>query len=91
MSPFAHPWLLIAAILAVAALYVVFPVARHAYRRRREPQLLTCPETQEPAAVFVDARRAALTAALGKERLRVANCSLWPARRGCAQSCLKHL
>ena len=91
MSPFGNPWLLISAIVATAALYVVLPVVLHARRRFRPPQILDCPESGERAALFVNARKAMLTAAVGNPHLQVIECSLWPERQGCAQRCLKQI
>jgi hypothetical protein len=53
--------------------------------------VITCPETGKPAAVEVDARHAAATAALGKPRLRLRDCSRWPERQGCGQECLAQI
>lgn len=89
MSPFTHPWILLGAIAAFGALFVVLPVAVGAFLRHRKPLVLDCPESGERAAVIVDARRAALTAAIGEPRLRVTLCSLWPERKDCGQTCLK--
>lgn len=83
------PWMLIAAILAVAAVYVLLPLVRHTYLRYRDRKLLRCPETGMQVDVCVDAARAAFTAAFGEPVLRVKDCALWPGREGCEQGCLR--
>ena len=90
MNPFSDPWTLLLAIVAAAALFVVIPVVRHAFRRYSEPLVLTCPETEQRTMVIVDAKRAAYTAAIGAPKLRAIDCSLWPERKDCEQTCLKH-
>ncbi|MFQ5847708.1 MAG: hypothetical protein ACE5IQ_08605 [Candidatus Methylomirabilales bacterium] len=82
------PWLVILAILTVAALYVLLPLITHTFLRYRPTRHLRCPETAEAADVSVDAPRAAFSAALGPPRLRVQRCSLWPKRKDCAQACV---
>ncbi|MBI3090838.1 MAG: hypothetical protein HYY96_09240 [Candidatus Tectomicrobia bacterium] len=45
-------------------------------------------EFQEPVTMRIDARRAAISSALGrKPRLRVAACTLWLQRKACKRSC----
>jgi hypothetical protein len=83
------PLIVIAAVMALAMLYVLTPVAADAFFRYRARRVLRCPETGKEAEVSVDARRAAFTSALGKTLLRVKDCSLWPERKGCRQDCLK--
>jgi len=77
--------LLALAALGIVAAIVLIPVLR-VYRGTR---LVACPETKRPAAVEVDAFRAAL-ASFGDEpgRLRLADCSRWPEKAGCGQECL---
>ena len=79
---------IISAVLAVALLVVVVPVAVDAYRRTRGQRTVTCPETSRAATIAVDPAQAALTAVTGHMRLEVRQCSLWPARGGCAQGCV---
>jgi len=81
--------ILIVAIVAVGALFVLLPLGAHTFARYRAARVLPCPETGRSAQVGVDAARAAFTAAFGPPRLRARECSLWPARRGCAQGCLR--
>jgi len=79
---------IIAAIVLVGALYYVVPFAVGAFLRYRGTRVITCPETREPAAVEVDSRHAAATAALGDIDLRLKHCSRWPEKKDCGQECL---
>jgi hypothetical protein len=79
--------LLLAGIVLVGLVYVLLPVTSDAYVRFRRRRRVRCPETGTGADVQVDARHAALTAAFGDPAVRVASCSLWPERGGCAQAC----
>lgn len=83
------PWVVIAAIIAVAVCYVLLPVVADTFRRFRAKRSLRCPETGREAEVGIDAGRAALTSAFGRALLRVKNCSLWPERKECAQDCVR--
>ncbi len=80
--------MLIVAIVAVGVLFVLLPLGAHTFARYRAARVLPCPETGQRAQVGIDAARAAFTSAFGSPRLRARACSLWPARRGCAQRCL---
>jgi hypothetical protein len=83
------PWIVVAAIIAVAVCYVLLPVVADTFRRFRTKKSLRCPETGREAEVGIDAGRAALTSAFGRALLRVKNCSLWPERKECAQDCVR--
>jgi hypothetical protein len=83
-----HPWTVVLAILAVALLYVLTPLAADTFRRFRSPRLLCCPETGAQAEVSVDAPRAALASVFGPPSLRVKSCSAWPEHERCKQHCL---
>jgi hypothetical protein len=85
------PFTLILAIAALGFVYVVVPVAAGAYRRFRGTKLPTCPATHAIAAVKLDAKHAALTAAVGAPDLRVKTCSRWPEHRNCGQECVREL
>lgn len=85
-----NPWLLLAAISALGVVYVLVPVVVEAFLRFRARRGLLCPESEMNAEVGVDARRAAVGAAVGRPLLRVKTCSLWPERGGCTRSCLPH-
>ena len=80
------PFVLLAVLaLALLAALVLIPLVR-VYRGMR---LVACPETKRPAAVELDALRAAFTQ-FGDEpgRLRLTSCSRWPEKAGCGQECL---
>jgi hypothetical protein len=83
-----NPWLVIAGIAALAAVYVLLPVVAEAYRAARGTRRVRCPGTGGPAEVGLDAAHAALTASYGVPGLRVARCSLWPGRARCGQTCV---
>ena len=83
------PGIAVAAIIALAAVYVLVPVAADTFRRFRTRKSLICPETGQQVEVGIDARRAALTSAFGRALLRVKNCSLWPQRKECGRDCVR--
>ncbi|HUK86927.1 MAG TPA: hypothetical protein VLT85_04625 [Terriglobales bacterium] len=58
------------------------------YRRYRGVHSLECPETQAAVQIVLQARDAAIRS-LHRPRLRVAECSRWPERRGCGQECTR--
>ncbi len=86
-----RPLLLLAAIAALGAVYVVLPVMLDAFWRYHKRRSLTCPEEEKTASVRIDAKAAAWGAARDKTQLRVRDCSLWPEKSGCAQRCLAQL
>jgi hypothetical protein len=59
-----------------------------AYRSARGKRTLTCPETNEPASVEINAAHAAATAWGGEIDFRLKDCSRWPDRANCRQECL---
>lgn len=79
---------LVLLLLALAALYFVVPFVVGTFVRYRGRRVITCPETRKPAAIEVDARHAALTAAISHPDLRLKSCSRWPERADCGQECL---
>ena len=83
------PGIVVAAIIALAAVYVLVPVAADTFRRFRTRKSLTCPVAGQEAEVGIDAGGAALTSVFGRALLRVKNCSLWPQRKGCGQDCVR--
>jgi hypothetical protein len=83
-----YPWIVLIAIVAVALLYVLVPLAADTYRRFRDTRALRCPETGGKVEVGIDASRAAFTSAFGRPFLRVKSCSLWPEKEQCKQDCL---
>jgi len=87
------PILLAISLVAIAIGVVTFrviPTVR-AYLTYRGTRLVTCPETQETVSVDVAARKAAFTAFLGDDNLRLDRCSRWPERQGCGQDCLQQI
>jgi hypothetical protein len=81
------------AVLALAVGLFVFRAipGLRAYFDYRGKRLITCPETQKPAAVEVDAKQAALGGFLSEPTLRLDQCSRWPERQDCGQECLKQI
>ena len=79
------------AVLAVASLWLAVFLAGPAlaaWRRWRGTRVVTCPETERPAAVDLDLRYAIAGSILGRPELRLRDCSRWPERQGCGQVCL---
>ena len=62
-----------------------------AWWKYRGKRVITCPENEMPAGVAVDARHAAATALHGATELRLKQCSRWPERQDCGQSCLAQI
>jgi hypothetical protein len=77
--------LLVAAALTVA---LVFATAVVRFRGKR---VVTCPETQKPVGVEVDAITTARTALLNDPRFLITACSRWPERKGCDQACVPQI
>jgi hypothetical protein len=75
-------------VLLLLGALVLIPIIR-VYRGTR---LVACPETKRPAAVELDALRAAFPL-LGDElgRFRLSSCSRWPEKAGCGQECLSEV
>jgi len=85
-------WLLLAFSVAAIALYVFFGEYLRNWFRFRGVRLIVCPENYQPAAVKVDAKRAARWAALsGEADLHLNACSRWPEKEGCDQACLSQI
>ena len=78
-------------IVVVGVLYGLLRRPISEYIRMRGARVITCPDNQQPAAVTVDARHAAVTAASGHEDLRLDSCSRWPEKAGCGQECLRQI
>jgi hypothetical protein len=76
-------------LLGVASFFAI--VALRAFVRYRGVRIVTCPETQAPAAVRVDAGHAAVSAARDRTELRLDQCSRWPERAECGQACTREL
>jgi hypothetical protein len=77
-------------VLIVSLLVLSFFVPRLAgnWLKYRGTRVITCPETGCPAAVEVDAAKAAITSVAGKAELTLKRCSRWPEREDCGQECL---
>lgn len=78
------------AVIAVLAGWGAIRMARIWFRYHGE-SVVTCPESQRPAGVSVDARHAALTPPGKSAELRLSTCSRWPERAGCGQECLSQI
>jgi hypothetical protein len=80
-------------VLAAIAVLTGFGAIRMAriWFRYHGAMVVTCPETQRPAGVSMDARHAALTPPGKAAALRLSTCSRWPERAGCGQECLSQV
>ncbi|HSF04670.1 MAG TPA: hypothetical protein VLG10_02670 [Methylomirabilota bacterium] len=80
-------WLVVTSIALLAVCYVMIPAGVAARRHFRRQKLVRCPLIGLGAGVLI--RRAGLAEAIGCRSLRrVADCTLWPRHKGCAQRCL---
>jgi hypothetical protein len=82
-----NPWIVLLGVVVATVVYVLLPVALTTLSRYRRLRLLRCPETGEECRLRFDAARAALTSCLGRPRLVVQSCSLWPSRADCGRAC----
>ena len=83
--------LVVGLCLVVVGLAIGYHWARSAFSVAllfRGQTVVACPHTRTPAVVVVDVVRAALTAYRRRPDLRLAACSRWPEKSGCAQDCL---
>jgi len=78
-------------LVVVGVLYALLRRPISEYIKMRGARVITCPDNELPAAVTVDARHAAFTAAGGHEHLRLDSCSRWPEKAGCGQECLTQI
>ena len=85
------PIFLIVGILFVLSLIPLILFGFRMHMRHRGTRVVTCPETQGPAAVRLDVGHAVRSGATGEADLRVRSCSHWPERRECGQTCLEEL
>jgi hypothetical protein len=78
--------------IAVLAIAIVF-LGRRVWESTtfRGKMLVTCPETHEPAAVKLNVGRAAVMAMVGRREHELSDCSRWPEREGCDQTCLEQI
>ena len=79
------------AIAAIGITYGLLPVALSVFADFRKPKEVICPENGERVHVTVDATYAAVTSAVGANRLRLDGYSRWPERGACNRSCLSQL
>ena len=84
---------IIIAVLVLAVALVTFRVVPgvQAYLKLRGKHLVTCPETQQSAAVDVVAGEAALGVFVNEPTLRLHECSRWPEQQDCGQDCLQQI
>ncbi len=85
---YSESFMLIGAIMALAALFVLTPMTLHIYGLYRDRKALRCPETGRLTPVQIDARIAAKSALFGEPKLRVEGCANWPEKKNCARKCL---
>ena len=64
--------------------YVFMPMGR----LFRSKKVVRCPEFDQPAEILVDTTPGP-SAKPKKKLFSIRNCSLWPKRKGCTQSCEK--
>ena len=79
------------AILGLALLTLGFARVVGAYLRFRGRWVVTCPATEQPAAVELDAGHAALMAAFRQPTPQLRDCSRWAEQPDCCQECLKQI
>jgi universal stress protein A len=82
-----NPWLVLSAVLAIALLFVVAPIALAAFHEWRRPWRLTCPRAGVVAQIRVGPGHAALAELFGRQP-EIAGCSLWPRHHECHEECL---
>jgi hypothetical protein len=85
--------LVVLTFLVVGIVATVSSRAWRAWRRYREPHVVTCPETQRPATIIVNAVRAARASAIASAPiLELTRCSRWSEGRArCSVPCLTQL
>ena len=86
MSTQAFVLSLLGVVLAVYA-----AIAFVTWYRLRGTRVVTCPETERPAAVTLDVGHAAATAVWERADLKLKACSRWPERAGCDEACLAQI
>lgn len=76
-------------VASIALVAVIAPIVRR-YLRSRGSRLVTCPETNKPAAVELDSIQISFSSS-GSKELRLKECSRWPERETCGQQCLRQI
>ena len=69
---------------ALGKQYVFMPMGK----LFRSKKIVKCPESDQPAEIPVDSTPGP-SSKPKKKPFSIRNCSLWPKRKGCTQSCLK--
>jgi hypothetical protein len=83
-----QPGLLVLALLLLALLYVALPVALAGLASYGKRRTVRCPETKCPAEVKMSTFSALAAEFRRLPLLKVAACSEWPQRAGCAETCV---
>ena len=83
-----NPWIILAAVAAIALAFVIIPVGATAFAAWRRPVRLTCPRAGRTAQLAVPPLRAAAAALAGHEVRGVSRCSLWHEVPVCYEECL---
>jgi hypothetical protein len=78
-------------LLLAIVLVVYATIAIRAWVRFRGTRVVTCPETRRPAEVAVDIGHAMVSAVWERADVRIAECSCWPERRGCDETCVPQI
>jgi hypothetical protein len=68
----------------IAGRYVFMPMGK-LFRSRK---VVKCPESDQPAEILVETTPSP-SGKPKKKRFSIRDCSLWPKRKGCTQSCEK--
>ena len=79
---------LVVLVLVTAAVVLLGWWLVPAWRRWRGQRVITCPETNQPQTVEVDAGHAALAAFGASPEIRLKSCTRWPERQDCGRECL---
>lgn len=92
MIPTSTIFLVIAGLVLIAGTSIGLIMATRTYFKYRGKRLVTCPETRNPAAVHVNAGRAARDVLEGRRvRIHLDQCTRWPEREDCGQECLSQI
>jgi hypothetical protein len=84
--------LTIAVIVVVLAAAAGLVLTVRNYLKYRRVNVVTCPETKEPARVRLNAKRAAAGELIGRTTdLELKSCSRWPERANCGRECLSQI
>lgn len=83
-----NPWVVLPALILIAAVFVVGPVAATTFAHWRRPWRLACPREGREAQIKVAPGQAALAAVLGRPGPGIHRCSLWSTVQDCREECL---